>query len=74
MFKALVKTIYTVELSSRDAADSTFAGSLFQSRNVLREKELEYVASEIFSWKYLADPLAQLSLAPKHLSVGMSTY
>ena len=72
MFKALDKIIYTVEMSSRDAVDSTFAGSLFQSRNILREKELGYVASEILSWKYLAGPLTQLSLAPKHLSVDMS--
>ena len=85
----LVKTLYSVtgELllfgadhtqrsdlnSSRDAADTISTGSLFQSRTVLGKKELEYVASEILSWKNLVGPLVRLSLTCKYLSMGMST-
>ena len=43
--------------SSRDAAGTISTGSLFQPRTVLRKKELEYVASEIRSWKNLVGPL-----------------
>ena len=50
--------------SSRDAADTITTGNLFNSQSVLGKKELEYVASEILSWKNLAGPL---------VSMGMST-
>ena len=44
--------------SSRDAADTISTRSLFQSH----KKELEYVASEILSWKNLVGPLVRLWL------------
>ena len=59
--------------SSRDTTDTISTGSLFQSRTILEQKELEYVASEVFSWKNLLGPLVRLSMNYKYLSMGMST-
>ena len=56
--------------SPRDSADTISTGSVFQSRTVLGKKELEYVTSEILSWKNLAGPLVPLSC--KYLSMSMS--
>ena len=41
--------------ASRDAADTISTENLLNSRAVLG-KELEYIASEILSWKNLAGP------------------
>ena len=59
--------------STRDAADTISTESLAQSCTDSGKKELEYVASEIFSWKNLAVPLVRLLLTCKYRSVGMST-
>ena len=58
--------------SSRDAADTISSENLYQSPTVLGKKELEYVASEILSWKNLVGLLVRLSLTCKYLSMGMS--
>ena len=59
--------------SPRNAADTIYTESVFPSHTVLGKKEMEYVASEILSWKNLAGSLVRLSLTCKYLSMCMPT-
>ena len=59
--------------SSREAADTTLNGSLFQTLAVHGKKELGKVVLLIFSWKKLIVPVVRLSLGLRYVLASMST-